>query len=78
MKQSKFGTSQITNETPKWAKWVFRAVFLLTKIIAGYVAATTLIPESAKYEITLFLTLIVDPLAFGFSKLFGVRIEEDK
>jgi NhaP-type Na+/H+ or K+/H+ antiporter len=72
-----FGIDQITNTTPKWAKWFFRIVFLLTKIIVAYVAATNIISPESKYEITLFLTLVIDPLAFGVSKMFGVKIEED-
>lgn len=74
--KEKFGINQIAEVTPTWAKWIFRIVFLLTKIIVGYVAATNMIAPEAKYEITLFLTLIVDPLAYGFSKMFGIPIEE--
>lgn len=73
---TKFGLKQIGNETPVWALWLFRVVFLLTKIIVGYIAATNLLSPDAKYEITLFLTLVIDPLAFGFSKMFGIEIED--
>lgn len=72
----KFGLNQVNSTTPNWAKWFFRIVFLFNKIIMAYIAATNLISPEAKYEITLFLTLIIDPLAFGFSKMFGINIED--
>ena len=72
-----FGFNQISSTTPSWAKWFFRIVFLFTKIVVGYIAATNLISPEAKYEITLFLTLVIDPLAFAFSKMFGVNSKED-
>lgn len=75
MKQS-FGLNQINTTTPSWAKWFFRIVFFLNKILSAYIAATNLIEPAAKYEITLFLTLVIDPLAFGFSKMFGITVEE--
>lgn len=71
-----FGFDQISSTTPSWAKWFFRIVFLFNKIIMAYIAATNLISPEAKYEITLFLTLVIDPLAYGFSKMFGITIEE--
>ena len=74
--EQKFGFTQITSITPSWAKWLFRIVFFLNKIVAGYIAATNLISPEAKYEVTLFLVLIIDPLAFGFSKMFGIAIED--
>lgn len=73
-----FGTNQIKQTTPTWAIWMFRITFLLTKIIVGYIAATNLLSPESKYEVTLFLTLLIDPLAFGLSKMFGVPIEEEK
>lgn len=77
MKQA-FGLNQVNSTTPSWAKWFFRIVFLFNKIIVAYIAATNLISPEAKYEITLFLSLVVDPLAFGFSKMFGIVIDEEK
>ena len=74
--KSKFGVKQIKKTTPAWALWMFRIVFLVTKIVVGYIAATNLLSPDSKYEVTLFLTLLVDPLAFGLSKMFGVTVEE--
>lgn len=74
--KSKFGVKQIKHTTPAWALWMFRIVFLFTKIVVGYIAATNLLSPELKYEVTLVLTLIIDPLAFGFSKMFGIPTEE--
>lgn len=72
-----FGLNQVSSTTPLWAKWFFRIVFLFTKVIVAYIAATNLIGPESKYEITLILTLLIDPLAFGFSKMFGVNPDEE-
>lgn len=76
--KDKFGFNQVTTTTPPWAKWLFRIVFFLNKIVAGYIAATNLISPEAKYEVTLFLVLIIDPFAYGFSKMFGVEIDQQE
>lgn len=62
----------IKNESPKWAKWMFRVTFIVTTAITGYVAATNHFTDPVKYEITLVLKLLVDPIVFGISKMFGV------
>jgi hypothetical protein len=36
--KSKFGFQQIKKSTPTWALWMFRIVFLVTKIVVGYIA----------------------------------------
>jgi hypothetical protein len=70
-----FGFDQISVKTPKWAKWTFRIVFMLTTAAAGWVAGTNLIDQSLKVEIMLVFKLI-DPIVFGLSKMFGVSIEK--
>lgn len=62
----------IMNESPKWARWMFRVTFIVTTAITGYVAATNHFTDSQKYEITLVLKLLIDPIVFGISKMFGV------
>lgn len=74
--KTKFGVKQIKNPTPVWALWMFRIVFLLNKIIIGYLAATNLLSPDVKYEVTVFLAIVVDPFAFGLSKMFGIPVED--
>lgn len=65
-------------ETPMWAKWMFRITFALTTALTAYIAATNLLPETVKYEVTLILKLLIDPLIYAISKGFGVdRKNED-
>ncbi|RYE25087.1 MAG: hypothetical protein EOP51_05205 [Sphingobacteriales bacterium] len=73
MKITKFGLSQIGNQTPLWAKWIFRIIFLLTTVTISWLAATNIVSDAQKYEITLFLKVVVDPIAYGLSKLFGIE-----
>lgn len=63
-------------ETPTWAKWMFRIYFLLSKALIGYCAATTLFSKDTLLEITLFVTLFLDPVIYGFSKMFGIEKDE--
>jgi len=70
---AKFGKAQLKNETPQWAKWMFRVTLVLTTAISIWVAGTNLIDDSIKYEIILLLKCI-DPVVMGFSKLFGVDV----
>jgi len=72
-----FGPAQLTRKTPEWAKWMFRITFMLTTAATGYIAATNLLDEHTKYEVTLFLKLMLDPIVFGVSKMFGVEVKEE-
>lgn len=74
---TKFGITQVGNETPTWAKWMFRVTFIVTTALTAWIAATNLFPQETKYEITLFLKLLADPVVYGVSKLFGINLKED-
>lgn len=73
-----FSKKAIVSETPQWAKWMFRTVYLATKVSIGYIAATNIFTPDQKYEITIFLTLVIDPFFFGLSKMFGVEVKDGK
>jgi hypothetical protein len=77
MTKTKFGLNQVNTETPMWAKWMFRITFIITTALTAWIAATNLFPQDTKYEITLFLKLMIDPVIFGVSKLFGINLKED-
>lgn len=68
----------INSPTPQWATWMFRVVFLLTTVASGYLAATNLLSTEAKYEVTLVLKLVVDPLVYGLSKMFGIVVDNEE
>lgn len=68
----KFGLGQINNVTPEMANWIFRGYFILSKAVIGYLAAIHFITPAQIYNITITITLLVDPVMLGFSKLFGI------
>lgn len=70
-----FGIPSLAKKTPLWARWAFRIVFILTTGATGYIAATNLIPQETKYELTLILKLLIDPLVYSLSKFFGEEKE---
>jgi len=78
MADNKFGLDQLTNQTPKWAKWMFRVVFAVTTALTAWIAATNLFPQSTKYEITLALKLLIDPVVYALSKMFGVSVKDEE
>lgn len=62
--------------TPEWAKVAFRITFIITTAAVTYIAATNTIPKETKYELTLILKLLVDPIVFGISKMFGIAVKD--
>jgi hypothetical protein len=77
VKKTTFLTKEaIASRTPVWASWMFKGTFLVTTAAIGYIAATNIIDQQTKYEVTIFLKLFVDPIVFGFSRLFGIEIKE--
>lgn len=73
MAASKFGFGQIGKYTPQWAKWFFRIYFFISKAFVGWAAATSIFDKTTLYEITLFVTLLLDPIFYGASKMVGIE-----
>ena len=63
--------------TPPFAKWIFRSTLILTSVVSFWIASTGLVSEANKLEIVLALKGL-DLLVFGFSKMFGITIDESK
>jgi hypothetical protein len=70
-----FGFDAITQETPIWAKWVFRIVFLLTTVATFVIAADPAIADDLKVRLTVYLKAL-DMIVFGLSKLFGIELKK--
>ena len=71
-----FGIDQITKETPMWAKWMFRIVFLLTTVAVFIISAEPSIDDALKVRLNLYLTGL-DMLVYGLSKMFGVKLKKE-
>lgn len=69
-----FGPKAIVKQTPMWAKWMFRIVFILTTAATFVIASDPGIPDALKVRIGVYLKGF-DMLVFGFSKLFGEEVE---
>lgn len=76
-----FGFDQIVNETPEWANWIFRGWFIISKAIIGYLG-TLMAIKGISISLTTFLvisatiSMLGDPIMYGFSKLFGIVPEQ--
>ena len=76
--QTKFGIGQIGNETPIWAKNIFRIYFFASKALIGWFAYTKLLTPNVIYEAMGVVTLLLDPIVYGLSKMVGVVPEKDE
>ena len=75
LSETKVTFGAISAETPRFAKWIFRGTLVVTSVLAFWIAGTSLVSEPNKLEIVLGLKGL-DLLVFGFSKLFGVTVED--
>lgn len=71
------GVDAIKYPTPNWANWMLRGTVIVTSILVVFVAATKLISEDIKYELMLLIKCI-DMGVYGFSRLFGIVIDDKK
>lgn len=63
---------------PKWAKTGFFIAQLMTKSAVAYLAATSLFPEHVKYEVTLLITLFIEPLMYGVAEIAGFKLKKNE
>jgi len=77
LEETKVTFGAINATTPNWAKWLFRGTLILTSVVSFWIASTGLVSEANKLEIVLALKGL-DLLVFGFSKMFGITIDESK
>lgn len=73
-----FGFASYGLPTPKWASAVFDLYFIVSKALIGWLAATKLLPMTDIVEATFFVTLFLDPIVKGMTKMFGVQVMDLK
>jgi hypothetical protein len=73
MKYTKFGISQVTNTTPKWANVILVLTIMLTTVAAFVVASDPGIADAVKVRIGVYLKGF-DMLIAGISRLFGIEL----
>lgn len=74
----KFGLGQIKNPTPEMANWIFRGYFIISKAVIGWLGGLSAahavnVSVTTMLLITLTVSLLLDPVMLGFSKLFGIE-----
>jgi len=67
----------ITATTPQWAKWAFRGTLIVTSVATFIIAGDNAIKPELALRIGVYLKAL-DLLAFGFSKMFGVKLDDEK
>jgi len=72
--KTKFGFGQLANETPQWARLLFRVVFLLLSFGVFMVSDYPGMAEHTKLLLLKWFSGI-NMLVWGISKLFGVEEE---
>lgn len=70
-----FGLGQIGQETPLWAKNMFRVVFALTAVATFIIAGDPVISDEIKIRIAVYLKGL-DMFMYALSKMFGIPKEE--
>lgn len=69
-----FGLSSYNKPSPEWAKNIFDLYFILSKALVGWMGYTRLIPQHSMYEILGSISLLLDPIVRGLTKMFGVAV----
>lgn len=72
----KFGFGQILNQSPMWARWVFRGTLYLSAATAVVLGIVTEIPEEVKITILKYC-LEGTALVHAFSKMFSIDVGDD-
>lgn len=67
-----FGIEALKQDTPNWAKWVFRITFILTTVATFVIASDPAISADLKVRIGVYLKGL-DMFIYGVSKLFGEK-----
>jgi hypothetical protein len=74
--KTKFGVKAIKLETPNWAKWVFRTVFILSTAATFLISNDPNISSAFKISAGVWLQTI-EFVIFGLSKMCGIPLEDE-
>ncbi len=73
--ETKFGPKFIGNETPKWARWLFRIFFYVTSMTTLALSLFSNIPTETKLHIAEAVAF-ANMAVHSFSKMFGIKVED--
>lgn len=69
---AKFGLDQVGNVTPRWAKNLFLIYFISSKPFIAWIATAAIFSAPVERQITLLITLLLDPILYAISKMVGI------
>ena len=72
----KIGLSQLKTDTPKWATWTFRIIFVLTTCATFIIAGDDAIPNDLKVRLGVYLKAL-DMAIYSISKIIGVDAKNE-
>lgn len=71
-----FGMGQFNRVTPEFARNVFDMYFITSKAIVGWLAAIQILSTRNEFIVTMTITLLLDVIVKGATKMFGVTIDD--
>lgn len=75
--KSTFGFASFNKATPESARNFFDMYFIVSKALIGWLAAVHILTTEHQAFITLTITLLLDVIVKGLTKMFGVTIDDD-
>lgn len=77
-----FGFDQINRPTPSSAKWIFGGYYMLSNAVLAWLGAMSAnhllsITPAILLIITLTINLLLNPIFYGVSKMFGIQPPAD-
>lgn len=66
----------LAKETPKWATWSFRIVFILTTAVTFVIASDPAIPDALKVRIGVYLKGL-DMVIWGIGRFLGIEPQNE-
>lgn len=73
----KFGSGQFNKVTPEFARNIFDMYFITSKAIVGWLAAVQILSTRNEFIVTMTITLLLDVIVKGLTKMFGVTVDSD-
>jgi len=73
-----FGLAAVSLPTPKWANAAFDIYLIVTTSFLAWIVADKIFNTEFTQHIFYFFTLFATPVVKGISKMFGVKIVDDK
>lgn len=75
--KTSFGFDQFNKVTPESARNFFDMYFIISKAVVGWLGAVHILNTRSEFVVTITITLLLDVIVKGFTKMFGVTVDEE-